>query len=229
MARGRYVQNAQARLSRAQGRQQGGAGGAPGRGRGRGLGGPAPMPWDSQAQREAAELGNEAGDARASLGAEFNRTQQELGFGAGADSPYSQAAMLKEQRDIGQRTIMNTAGNQLYAGSTGNQQSANREQYDVGQKQLEDSFAAAQSDFTRQMGSTQRDEQLGLGGIKEGAIGRALASEPAPLAVGGRGAVGRGRGRIGEGQNIRRPRQAQILNARARALNARINSGGRGR
>ena len=61
MARGRgYVQNTAQRLAVAKARLRGG-GGKAGGGRGRGrVGGPSAMPWDSQAQRESGELGNEA-------------------------------------------------------------------------------------------------------------------------------------------------------------------------
>lgn len=242
MARGRYVANAQQRVRvaksrlRKQGRGKavGGRGGA-GRGR-QGLGPPAPMPWDSTAQRESAVLGNEAADTRASLGSSYDRAQRELGFGVGADNPYSRSAENKSTLESNKRGITNTAGNQLYAGSTLNKQSAARSAYDKNQKALEDSFAEAQSAYNRGLARTSRDEQLGGLAIKEGAIGRAAASEPEPLGVGGggrrKGVVRTGRGRIGgpgrDGRNVRRPGQARQLNAQARGINARINRG-RGR
>lgn len=243
MARGRgFVNNAQRRVALAQARQRGRgrnvARGGRGRGKGAaGLGGPSPMPWDSTAQRESAQLGNEAADTRASLGAKYSRAQNELGFGEGASNPYSRSAENRDLLASNQRGITNTAGNQLYAGSTLNKQSAARSDYDKTQKGLEDSYAEAQGAYTRGMAQTARDEQLGQLGIKEGAIGRAAASEPAPLAVGNggrRAGVARGRGRLpggarGEGQNIRRPGQARVLNARARAINARVNARNRGR
>ncbi len=193
------------------------------------------MPWDSTAQRESAALGNEAADTRASLGGEFDRAESELGFGAGANNPYSQAAQLKEQHDANRRGITNVAGNQLYAGATINKQSAARSQFDTGQKQLEDSYAEARAAYDRGTARTERDFTQGMAGIKESAIGRALESEPEPLAVGERGARGRGRPRGigarpgGEGRNIRRPNQARALNARARAINSQVNRKGRGR
>lgn len=184
------------------------------------------MPWDSQAQRESAELGNEGADARASLSSSYDRAQRDLGFGTGAGDPYSATAQNKTQLTNTSRGITNTAGNQLYAGSTANAQSAARTSYDRTQKGLENEFANAQSDFTSGTAKTARDEQIGGLGIKEGALDRAAASEPAALGVGrGRG-PGRGRaGAIREGRNVRRPTQARALNAQARKLNAR----GRGR
>jgi hypothetical protein len=184
------------------------------------------MPWDSQAQRESAELGNEGADARSSLSSSYDRAQRQLGFGAGADDPYSATAQNKTTLANNQRGVSTTAGNQLYSGSTANAQSAVRSEYDKRQKGLEDEFAQAQADYTGGVARTTRDEQIGVGGIKEGAIGRAAASEPAPLGVGRGRAPGRGRpGGIRESRNVRRPAQARAMNAQARKLNAR----GRGR
>jgi hypothetical protein len=183
------------------------------------------MPWDSTAQRESGALGNEAADTRAGLAAGYARAQSDLGFGSGADNPYSQSAENKTLLDSNKRGITNTAGNQLYAGSTINKQSAARSEYDKTQKGLEASYADAQSAFNRGNAQTTRDEELGRAAIKEGAISRAAASDPEPLGVGGgrRAGVARGRGRVAarpgqEGQNIRRPNQARQLNARARQI-----------
>lgn len=244
MARGRnYTANAARRLANARARQRGrgrvsvgGRGG--GRGKGSGLGPAAPMPWDSQAQRESGELGNEAADTRASLAAKYAAAQNELGFGSGASNPYSKSAENKTQLESNQRGITNTAGNQLYAGSTLNKQSGARSAYDKNQKALEDSYAAAQGAYTRGVSQTGRDESLGQNAIREGAINRAAASEPEPLGVGGGGGrrkgVVRGRGRVGgpgrDGRNVRRPGQARTMNAQARAINSRVNARrGRGR
>lgn len=229
--RGRYVQNAQRRLTIARGRLKGGVAGAGG-GRGRGgLGGRSPMPWDSTAQREKAELGNQAADTRAALEEKYKRAQSELGFGSGADNPYSASAENKQQLGSNQRGITNASGSQLYAGSTVNAQSQARSAYDKTQKGLEDSYAEAQAAHTGGLAKTARDEQLGVAGIKEGALDRRAASTPKPLGVGA-GPLGRAaRGRVGgvsERQNIRRPGQARQLNTQARKLNARINRG-RGR
>lgn len=215
MARGRgYIQNAGTRLARARARTRGGR-----RGRGKSA-----MPWDSQAQRESAELGNEGADARSSLAAGYDRAQRELGFGVGAADPYSATGENKKQLTNTQRGIGTTAGNSLYAGSTLNAQSQARTSYDKTQKGLEDEFAKAQTDYTGGVARTTRDEQLARTGIKEGAVGRAAESEPKPLAP--------GRGRVGgirEGRNVRRPAQARAMNARARAINARVKNNGRGR
>lgn len=186
------------------------------------------MPFDSTAQRESALLGNEAADARAGLAARLSGAENDLGFGSGASNPYSAAAENKTQLTNNQRGITNAAGNQLYAGSTANAQSGARSEYDKTQKGLEGQFAAAQTDYASGVAKTARDEALGMQGIREGAIERRAASKPAPLGVRG-GRAPRGRvAPINEKQNIRRPAAARAMNARARAINARLN-GGRGR
>jgi hypothetical protein len=243
MARGRgpnYVANAARRVAAAKARQRGRGRVTPGKKAGRGkaglAGGSSAAPFDSQAQRESAELGNEAGDTRASLAAKYASAQNELGFGSGAANPYSRSAENKTDLANNTRGITNTAGNQLYAGSTANKQSATRSEYDKNQKALEDSYAEAQSAYTRGVAQTGRDEALGDAQIKEGAINRAAESEPAPQAVGagrGRKAVVRGRGRVAgpgaDGRNVRRPNQARANNAKARQINARVNARNRGR
>jgi hypothetical protein len=227
MARGRgYVQNAAQRLRLAKSRSGGGAGGR-GRG-GRGRAGASPMPWDSTAQRESAELGAESADARAGLAAGYDRAQRQLGFGVGASDPYSATAQNKTNLESNQRGITNTAGNQLYAGSTANALSGARSSYDQTQKGLEDEFAQAQADFNSGTARTTRDEQLGMAGIKEGALERRVATAPKPLGVGTRRGAARGRGRVTEARGVRRPAAARAMNAQARAINARARRG-RGR
>lgn len=154
------------------------------------------MPIDAQAVREGARLGNEGGDTRVNLAARYDEAQQNIGFGTGAGNPYSEAAQLKAQHVANTRGIRNTAGNQLYAGSTLNKMSAERSQFDAGQKRLEDTAARATAAYNRGVARSRRDEQMGRYDIQEGAINRAVSAGPTPMAV----PRGRGRPR-------RRPRQ----------------------
>lgn len=179
------------------------------RGRGgRGRGRRAPMPFDSQAARESAELGNEGADTRASLLDQYSRAQHQLGFGEGASDPYADTGLNKQRLQSDQRGVANTAGNSLYAGSTINARREAASRYDRRQKEIDENVAEAQTDFARGETQTARDEAVGQTGIKEGAIERAAASEPQPLAprrrgrgrAGGRAPVNnrrnRGRGRV---------------------------------
>lgn len=153
-----------------------------------------PLPFDSQAQLESAELGNEAADTRSAVLSRYTRAQGELGFGLGAGDPYSALAENRTRLESDRRGIRNTAGNQLYAGSVINAQSAARTAFDRRQKDIDSAIAEEQSDFNRGQLQTSRDEALGNAAIKEGAIKRAAATEPQPLAP-GRGRR-RGRGRM---------------------------------
>lgn len=168
------------------------------------------MPFDSQAQRESLELGNEAGDTRASLAAKFAAAQDRLGFGGGSANPYSDSAENKQDLTNTNRGIANTAGNSLYAGSTLNARSQARSQYDKNQKAIEGAYSEATDAYTGGLAQTGRDESLGGLAIKEGAIGRAAATEPAPLAVGrGRGRAASKAGRGKAPQPVRVPRQTR--------------------
>lgn len=230
MARGRgsgYVANANKRVAIQKSRLKAAAG-ARGRGSSRGK---AAMPWDSTAARESAQLGAEASDARAGLGASYADAQNELGFGTGSANPYGATEENKKALATDQRGVGTTAGNNLYAGSTLNAQSQARGAYDKSQTQIEDEISKAQDDYTGGTAKLARDESINQTGIKEGALERAAASEPASRGVGSRG-----RGRVNgvrEGTNVRRPAAARQANARARAINSRLTAkggkGGRGR
>lgn len=156
------------------------------------------MPFDAQAQRESGELENEAADTRAAQFGRYTGAQNQLGFGLGAENPYSQLAENRRGLVADQRGIVNTAGNQLYSGSTLNARSEARSGYDRRQKEIEDKIAQSQADYNQGEAQTTRDEQTGLVGIKAEAVGRAAAAEPTPLGVGRRS----GRGRVGGGAPV---------------------------
>jgi hypothetical protein len=141
-------------------------------------------PWDSQAERESSEAGFERAATGANLTAARNAEEEQSGLGAGADNPYSDAAMLKRQREANSRGQLNTAGNSLYSGSTLNAQREISSAYDRSYNALTTKDALQAAAFQRGTDETNREYELGLDKIKEGALNRALESEPAPLAVG---------------------------------------------
>jgi hypothetical protein len=179
MARGRYL-NAAPR-----GRRRG----AKPRGR-------APLPFDAQAQYESAKLGNEAGDTRAALASDYAKAQSDLGFGLGADNPYGAEAENRRRLTADRRGILNTAGNQLYSGSTANARSQAASRYDRREKAIQNEIGEAANAYTGGTAQVGREEQTGQLGIRAGAIERKAATPPQPLAV------GRARGRV----RTRRPR-----------------------
>lgn len=140
------------------------------------------MPWDSQANRESSEAGFEKTSAQAELDAQRRAQQEESGLGDSTD-PYSHAAMLKRQRDIGQKTNLTAAGNHLYSGSTINQARGVSGAYDRGYQSLQAEDARQAASYERGTSNLGQQYQLGLSRIKEGAINRALERNPRPLAV----------------------------------------------
>lgn len=146
--------------------------------------GPAPLPIDARAIGEESELGLERTSRLADVTAQQRDLEDQYGFGAGASNPYSDAARLARERDAGQRGALNTAGNQIYAGSTINKERGVAAAYDRNRQALEASYNSKQDQLGRTQAETGQAYQLGLGRIKEGALERALSSEPAPLAVG---------------------------------------------
>lgn len=163
----------------------------------------AAAPFDARALRESAGLTAEGADQRAALQAAYAKAQSQLGLGAGASNPYGASAENRENLENGTRAVKTTAGNSLYSGATLNAARQVRSSYDKTQKRIEDEYAGAQNDYTGGVAATARDEAIGQTGIKGEAIERAAATEPAPLAPGGRrGARTRGRGRVRPGSNI---------------------------
>jgi hypothetical protein len=187
MARGRYMN-----ATRRRGRRRNAAP------RGR-----APLPYDAQAQYESAKLGNEAGDTRASLASNYAKAQSDLGFGLGADNPYSSEAENRRRLAADQRGILNTAGNQLYSGATANARSQAASRYDQREKAIQEKIGEAANAYNAGTAQVGREEQTGRLGIGAGAIERKAATAPQPLAVsprrrratrtGARRARGRGR------------------------------------
>lgn len=162
----------------------------------------AAAPFDARALRESAGLTAEGADQRAALQAAYNKAQSRLGLGTGAANPYGASAENKENLTNVTRGILNTAGNSLYSGSTLNATRAARSTYDKAQKRIEDEYAEAQNRYTGGVAGTARDEAIGQAGIKGEAIERAAATEPAPLAPGGRRRSRTGRGRLRAGSNV---------------------------
>jgi hypothetical protein len=94
--------------------------------------------------------------------------------------------MLKRQREASSRGQLNTAGNSLYSGSTLNRQAEIASAYDQGYNALTAKDAQQAATYQRGTNENNREYELGIDKIKEGALNRALESEPAPLATGTR-------------------------------------------
>lgn len=110
-----------------------GAGAAPG--------GRAPTPWDSRAEQKISGARKSYLDATGSTTLDEETLKQEFGLdGPYADvtsNPNSRAALLEETFKQHNAGTMNTAGYNLYSGSTGNRLNANRVGYGRDRDQLE--------------------------------------------------------------------------------------------
>lgn len=162
------------------------------------------MPLDGQAIQESALLGENAADTRAAIAARYAAAQNNLGFGTGVGNPYSKSAENQRTFAASSRAVPNTAGAQLYSGSTLNAMSEARARYDRNQKAIEAAEGEEENAFNTGNAETAREEALGKTSIAENAIDRAAKSEPALLAVpGSRRAKRTGRGRgLRAGRNV---------------------------
>jgi hypothetical protein len=114
------------------------------------------------------------------LSSGWQAEQENLGLGSYASNPYSQAALLSRQRDIGNRTVLNTAGRHLYGGSTVSAHRGVASSYDRGRSALDAKASQDQTTYEQRMREADQSYQSGLGQLQESALERALQSTPQP-------------------------------------------------
>lgn len=154
---------------------------------------PAGAPWDAQAEREWGGGENKYRDKMAGIQGDWAYRQEWYGLG-GASNPYSQAALLQHRHEVDNRTVMNSAGNQLYAGSTVDRHAAADRTFDVAYKQLEAAYAAENAKREREEAEARHEWEDEQAAIREGAVGRAEEVEPPPAPEEGGGGGGGGGG-----------------------------------
>jgi hypothetical protein len=141
-----------------------GGGAAPGPGGSAGASvapGRAPTPWNSAAENIV------AGARRNYLGAQANfdlaekEAKQDYGLDSGFNdykaNPYSRAALLEQSYQNANRGTMNSAGLQLYSGSTSNALGANRSTRDLNYNDLASAYREALGQIT--VGRTEAAEK----------------------------------------------------------------------
>lgn len=182
----------------------------PGRNRGRGRGGfgaPAPAPWDSGAGGLASAALRNRENALAGIRGDFRYQQQQFGLGSGGETPYSQAAALKRQRKIGNKSNLNSAGLQLYSGSTINRARGVASAYDRGRQRLEADYARVQERTKQREAQARGEYGDALAEAREGALDRAAEQSPEPEPLPGRGRGRRPRDGLRVLHRRRRPRR----------------------
>jgi hypothetical protein len=158
---------------------------------------PSPQPVSASTPWDAAAAGTEASalkrreDTLSGLGARWTLEQQEYGLeGPYADyknNPYSKAALLQQNYDNARRGTTNSAGLQLYAGSSINAQNANTNHYGEGRNALEKAYAADFAQNRAERLEAENGYQEAIDNARWEAVQAALKAEPeaAPEAGGG--------------------------------------------
>lgn len=170
------------------------------------------MPWDSQAEREWGDSERGYNDRVAGLQGDWVAREDWYGLG-GVSNPYSQAALLSHRHEVDQRGVMNSAGLQLYSGSTVNRRAAADRSFNIDLESLRAAYEAERARKDREVESARHDWEREQGAIREGAAGRAAEREPppAPEPPGGDGGEdggggGGGRDKPGLGDDPAHPR-----------------------
>jgi hypothetical protein len=152
-------------------------------------------PWDAQAESEAGEAETAFNTKEAELAGNWTAREGYYGFGAnGANNPYSQASLLATHHEWNERGVLNGAGNQLYAGSTVNAHRQETGRYTTSYGQLLQAYEDEKAAKEREETAAGSAYETALKNAGLGAIGRASATEPEPVAAGGGGGGGASRG-----------------------------------
>lgn len=140
---------------------------------------PAGAPWDAQAEREFGAGQQAYNDKFAGLEGDWKAREEWYGLGE-TNNPYSQASLLSHRHEVDERSVLNSAGLQLYSGSTVNRHAAADRSYGVGLESLRAAYAAEQARKTREEEAAAHEWEREAGAIGEGATERASEREPAP-------------------------------------------------
>lgn len=112
------------------------------------------------------------------------------GYNDPAANPWSQAALLQHQHDVGTRGTMNSAGLNLYSGSTVNGLASNDRQYAMGLGQLKQQQEEEQAAWAREEQELAQERQTAREEASGGAVERAAETEPEPMPATGGGGAG---------------------------------------
>jgi hypothetical protein len=175
---------------------------------------PAAPPWDATAQAEEAAAQRAYEDSVGSISSQRDFRERYFGLGDGYNdptaNPYSQAALLQDQHEIGERGTMNAAGLQLYAGSTVNRLAGNDSAYAKNLYNLKLQQEEEQARWAQEEQAAQHARESAREEASAGAIQRAAEAEPAPVPVasagggggggGGGASAGKGKKKVGVGK-----------------------------
>lgn len=107
----------------------------------------APTPWNSKAEQIVSGARKSYLNASANFDLSEQQAKQDFGLDPGFNdyqsNPYSRAALLEESFKSANRGTMNSAGLQLYSGSTSNRLGANRSAYGQSRDELAKAYRDA--------------------------------------------------------------------------------------
>lgn len=123
--------------------------------------GPAPTPWNSKAEQIVAGARRNYLNAQGNFDLAESEAKQDYGLDPGFNdykaNPYSRAALLEQSYQNANRGTLNSAGLQLYSGSTSNALSGNRSTFDFNKNALANSYREALGEITQ--GRTKAAEE----------------------------------------------------------------------
>jgi hypothetical protein len=137
------------------------------------------VPWDSQAEREWGAGEKAYQDRRSALEGDWQSRDEWFGLGE-TNNPYSQASLLSHRHEVGKRGVMNSAGLQLYSGSTVNARASTDRTFNIGLESLKAAYEAERARKDRELLQAQHEWESEGNEIREGAVGRVAESEPPP-------------------------------------------------
>ncbi len=149
------------------------------------------MPWDIAAANDEADAQRRLSNTLSGLDAGWIGTENEYGLAPGfnnyASNPYSRAALLQRSYDDARRGTLNSAGNQLYAGSYINAENTNTHDFSLGRDELEKARGRAYSEYIGNKAHAEDEYREALSNAAWARIQAGLESEPEPAPYGGGG------------------------------------------
>lgn len=160
---------------------------------------PAPTPWNSKYEQTVSGARRKYLNAEGNLDLSETQAKQEFGLDPGFNdyqsNPNSRAALLEQTYLNHNRGIMNSAGLQLYSGSTSNRLGNNRTAYGANRDQL----AATYRDALGEIGANRTRAAEEKAETEQGAewdrIGEAEKAPLDPEAAPGKGGAPKGKGK----------------------------------
>jgi hypothetical protein len=165
--------------------------------------GPTPTPWSSKYEQTVAGANKKYLDASGNFDLQEQTAKQDFGLDPGFNdyqsNPNSRAALLEQSFLTNNRGTMNSAGNQLYSGSTSNRLAANRTNYGTSRDSLAKSYRDALGEVSTGRAKAKETQDEEAREAYWNSVGEAEKSEPeaeaAPAAAGKGKGGGKGKGK----------------------------------